>query len=148
MPKVIQLANDTRQDRPDLGGSYSLKATLPHPLEIWGKGCGSPELIFQVIIFFFFFFLEQSRLQPGCGALRRQTSTCHLGMMSGPNPVPSPFPLASASLTKHSNYRALLPASKASPGSPLALAVVNLRSFGLCRTAVLGHMPTTARQAL
>lgn len=64
LPKVIQLVKeDTRQQQPELGGGHSLKLHCHSLLEIWGKGCGSPELIFKVI---FFFFLEQSRLQSGC----------------------------------------------------------------------------------
>lgn len=62
LAKAIQLVKDTGQDQPNLGGSHSLKVHCHTTLVIWGKGCGSLELIFfQVIL-----FLEQSRLQVGC----------------------------------------------------------------------------------
>lgn len=62
LAKAIQLVNDTGQDQPNLGGSHSLKVHCHTILVIWGKGCGSPELIFFQVIP----FLEQSRLQVGC----------------------------------------------------------------------------------
>lgn len=55
LPKVIQLVKDTRQQQPNLGDSHSLKLHRHSLLELWGKGCGSPELIFKVIVLFFFF---------------------------------------------------------------------------------------------
>lgn len=85
LPKVIQLVKDTRQQQPNLCGGHSLKLHCHSLLEIWGKGCGSPELIFKVIGFFFFF----RTIQTAVWLLSPTKANFHLSplvMISGLNP--------------------------------------------------------------